>query len=158
MLRTLGANAALMSLAMLAWTLGARSALYATTALTAASYGGFWMLVPALAGELFGGAHYGVGSHLSPDDYIAENEADGVVRHNQDMRLVTGSDAGNSEYANDGGGGFYGADRHLAEYHNYATDDEPPPSQVAGRNSAAIASMQGIKKQQGFTSGALTAW
>ena len=38
---------------------GARALLYATTALTAASYGGFWMLTPALAGELFGDAHYG---------------------------------------------------------------------------------------------------
>jgi len=38
------------------------------------------------------------------------------------MRLVTGSDAGNSEYADDGGGGVFGAQNHLITFHNYATD------------------------------------
>jgi len=100
------------------------------------------------ARDTFGGAHYGVGSHGSPDGY----KKAAPKRHNQDMRLVTGSDAGNSDYASDGGGGFFGATAHLAEYHNYALDDEPPPSQVAGRNSVAIQSMQGIKKKEGMLS------
>jgi len=100
------------------------------------------------ARDTFGGAHYGVGSHGSPDAY----KKAAPKRHNQDMRLVTGSDAGNSDYANDGGGGFFGASAHLTEYHNYATDDEPPPSQVAGRNATNIAAMQGIGKKQGMLS------
>ena len=100
------------------------------------------------ARDTFGGAHYGVGSHASPSGY----KKAAPVRHNQDMRLVTGSDAGNSEYAADGGGGVYGADRHLATFHNYATDDEPPPSQVAGGNAAKIAAMQGIGKKPGMLS------
>ena len=35
---------------------------------------------------------------------------------------VTGSDAGNSDYASDGGGGTFGAANHMATFHNYATD------------------------------------
>lgn len=102
-----------------------------------------------MARDTFGGAHYGVGSYGSPDLYNAENAAEGVVRHNQDMRLITGSDAGNSDYASDGGGKFFGQDIHNAgnSYHNFALDDEPPPSQVAGRNSAGIAAIQGISQK-----------
>ena len=50
------------------------------------------------------------------------------------MRLITGSDAGNSDYAADGSGKVFGADVHNAAdaYHNHALDDEPPPSQVGG--------------------------
>jgi len=101
-----------------------------------------------LARDTFGGAHYAVGSYDSPDLYNEENARDGVVRHNQDMRLITGSDAGNSDYASDGGGKFFGQDAHNAgaSYHNFALDDEPPPSQVAGRNAAATATMQGISQ------------
>jgi len=99
--------------------------------------------------DTFGGAHYGVGSYDSPDLYNEENARDGVVRHNQDMRLVTGSDAGNSDYASDGGGKFFGQDAHNAgaAYHNHALDDEPPPSQVAGSNLAAMMAVQGISQK-----------
>ena len=86
------------------------------------------------ARDTFGGAHYGVLCHKSPDDYDLENKLAGTGTKMSDFRLITGSDAGNSDYASDGGGGFFGAGNHLAEFHNYATDDEPPPSQVAGRN------------------------
>lgn len=102
--------------------------------------------------DTFGGAHYGVGSYESPDIYNAENAAEGTGTKMGDMRLIHGSNAGNSEYANDGDGGFYGAENHLAEFHNYATDDEPPPSMVAGANANKIAGMQGIGKKEGLLS------
>ena len=76
--------------------------------------------------DTFGGAHYGVGSFVSPAGYVKAPPK----RNQQDMRLITGSDAGNSVYASDGGGGVFGAANHLAEFHNYATDDEPPPSML----------------------------
>ena len=71
-----------------------------------------------VARDTFGGAHYGVGSATSPDGY----KKAAPTRNRQDMRLITGSDAGNSEYASDGGGGVFGAQNHLATFHNYATD------------------------------------
>ena len=49
-------------------------------------------------------------------------------------------------------GGTFGAEAHLAEFHNYATDDEPPPSQVGGANASKIAGMQGIGKKPGMLS------
>ena len=52
-----------------------------------------------VARDTFGGAHYGVGSHGTPDGYKKAPP----TRHQQDMRLITGSDAGNSVYASDGG-------------------------------------------------------
>jgi hypothetical protein len=63
------------------------------------------------ARDTFGGAHYGVGSAQSPDGY----KKAAPKRHQQDMRLVTGSDAGNSAYASDGGGGTFGADTYVAQ-------------------------------------------
>lgn len=87
-----------------------------------------------VARDTFGGAHYGTGCHLSPDDYEEENRLAGTGTKMSDFRLVTGSNAGNSAYASDGDGRVFGEENHLAEFHNYATDDEPPPSQVAGRN------------------------
>ena len=101
-----------------------------------------------VARDTFGVAHYGVGAHVSPDGYKKAPPK----RNQQDMRLITGSNAGNSEYASDGDGAIFGADRHLATFHNYATDDEPPPSMIAGRNAAAIADMQGIDKKPGMLS------
>lgn len=74
------------------------------------------------ARDTFGGAHYGIGSHLSPDDYDLENKLAGTGTKMSDFRLITGSDAGNSDYASDGGGGIFGANNHLAEFHNYAKD------------------------------------
>ena len=65
-----------------------------------------------VARDTFGAAHYGVGSHVSPDNY----KKAAPTRHQQDMRLITGSDAGNSSYASDGGGGIYGADAYVATY------------------------------------------
>lgn len=52
-----------------------------------------------VARDTFGAAHYGVGSHGSPDLYKKAPPK----RNLQDMRLITGSDAGNSDYASDGG-------------------------------------------------------
>ena len=37
---------------MAGWAAGSRAALFPATALTATCYGGFWMLTPALAGEV----------------------------------------------------------------------------------------------------------
>jgi len=115
--------------------------------------------VPA-ARDTFGGAHYGIGSHLSPDDYDLENKLAGTGTKMSDFRLITGSDAGNSDYARDndtgkvGGGKFFGEDVHNAgnAYHNHALDDEPPPSQVAGRNAATAAAFSGIEKKKGMLS------
>ena len=74
------------------------------------------------ARDTFGGAHYGIGSHGSPDDYDLENKLAGTGTKMSDFRLVKGSDAGNSEYASDEGGAVFGANNHLAEFHNYAKD------------------------------------
>lgn len=71
-----------------------------------------------VARDTFGAAHYGVGSHGTPDAYKKAPPK----RNMQDMRLITGSDAGNSSYASDGGGGTFGEKNHLATFHNYATD------------------------------------
>jgi len=73
-----------------------------------------------VARDTFGAAHYGVGSHGSPDLYKKAPPK----RNLQDMRLITGSDAGNSDYASDGGGGVFGAGNHNAAtaYHNSALD------------------------------------
>lgn len=115
--------------------------------------------IPA-ARDTFGGSHYGVGSHLSPDDYDLENKLAGTGTKMSDFRLITGSDAGNSDYARDndtgkaGGGKFFGQAIHDAgaAYHNSALDDEPPPSQVAGRNMAAAMAHSGIAKKEGMLS------
>jgi hypothetical protein len=48
--------------------------------------------------DTFGGAHYGVGSHTSPDNYKKAPP----TRNGADMRLIKGSNAGNSPYASDG--------------------------------------------------------
>jgi hypothetical protein len=113
--------------------------------------------VPA-ARDTFGGSHYGVGSHLSPDDYELENRLAGTGTKMSDFRLIAGSDAGNSDYARDDDGGtggkFFGQAIHNAgdHYHNHAQDDEPPPSQVAGRNMGAAMAFSGIDKKQGMLS------
>ena len=46
--------------------------------------------IPA-ARDTFGGSHYGVGSHLSPDDYDLENKLAGTGTKMSDFRLITGS-------------------------------------------------------------------
>lgn len=110
--------------------------------------------VPA-ARDTFGAAHYGVGSHLSPDDYDLENKLAGTGTKMADMRLITGSDAGNSDYARDDdagtGGKFFGQAVHDAgaAYHNAALDDEPPPSQVGGRNLSKAMAQSGISGMEG---------
>ena len=52
------------------------------------------------------------------------------------------------------GGKFFGQDVHNAgdAYHNHALDDEPPPSQVAGRNAATAMAFSGIEKKKGMLS------
>ena len=89
-----------------------------------------------------------------------ENKLAGTGTKMSDFRLITGSDAGNSDYARDndtgkaGGGKFFGQAIHDAgaAYHNSALDDEPPPSQVAGRNMAAAMAHSGITKKEGMLS------